>query len=49
MEVRGPYRTGTISVTYLVAGGLIRVIRGVGIPPDCRITRISSGGPEIAV
>ena len=49
MEVLGPCYTGVIGITYLITGGIIGVIRGVGIPPDYRVTRLSSKGPKVAV
>lgn len=49
IEVLGPCCTSAIGVAYLVAGGIKGVIRGITIPSGCRVAKISSGSPKVAV
>lgn len=49
MEVLRLCHTSAIGVAYLVAGRIIGVMGEVQISSSCRVTKIGSGGPEVAV
>lgn len=43
------YSINMIGVTSLIASIIIRVIKGVGISPNYKVTRISNGSPKIVI